>query len=92
MRHFVAPAILLLLAACQTDPMVSPPDDPSDACGAAALQHLVGQPVTAFPPPAADDRNVRIIGPDMAVTMDYNPERLNVEYDARRIITRITCG
>lgn len=76
---------MLLLAACQ----IRDADDQS--CSASELQSHVGQPlsklrVTNLPQP------IRIIGPDMAVTLDWNPGRLNVEHDAHRVITRIYCG
>ena len=35
---------------------------------------------------------VRIIRPGMAVTMDYAPQRLNIEVNAAEIITRVHCG
>ena len=35
---------------------------------------------------------VRVIGPNQAVTMDFNPERINLETDAVGIITRVFCG
>lgn len=80
------------LAACAagTPPPV-PAEPPSDACGAAALQYLVGRPQSAlaamtFP------QTTRLIGPDMAVTMDYSAERLNIRYDRRGIITAVECG
>ena len=33
----------------------------------------------------------RQIGPDMAVTADYQPTRLNIEYDAKNTITKVSC-
>jgi hypothetical protein len=87
------PLILVLaltLAACQ--PVGAPIADPmAPSCGAEALQPLLGQPLARFTaPPAA--KAVRVIGPDTAVTMDFRPDRLNVEHDAQRVITRIYCG
>jgi len=37
-------------------------------------------------------RNLRWIPPGTAVTMDYRPDRLNIELDAQGRITRIGCG
>ena len=37
-------------------------------------------------------RSLRRIGPGDAVTMDFRADRLNVAYDARHVVTRITCG
>ncbi|WP_238991720.1 I78 family peptidase inhibitor [Gemmobacter caeruleus] len=68
------------------------PDGTGDACGAATLQHLVGQPRGAisgmrFAHP------LRVYEEGQPVTMDFSPERLNVELSpggAR--IRRISCG
>lgn len=62
-----------------------------DACGAAELQDLVGQPQAAasaitFAVP------VRIIQPGSAVTMDFREDRLNVEVGTDGNIARIFCG
>ena len=89
-RLILVPAVALILAACAPVP-VAAPDPMEPSCGADALQGLVGQPLARFtPPPAA--RAVRVIGPDMAVTMDYRPDRLNVEHDAGQVITRVYCS
>ena len=37
-------------------------------------------------------QDVRIIEYGMAVTMDYNPERLNIQLDRRDVIERVNCG
>ncbi len=67
---------------------VVPP--PSDACGASKFQALVGQPLSAMDVKALPVQP-RQIGPDMAVTADYRPDRLNVEYDKAKRITRVSC-
>lgn len=35
---------------------------------------------------------VRVIKPDMAVTMDYREDRLNLEVSADNIVTTVRCG
>lgn len=35
---------------------------------------------------------IRVFGPNDAVTMDYRPDRLNVELGEDRTIVRIFCG
>ncbi len=89
----IAAAALLVLSACELPPPVTPAPDPGleGNCGAAGIQGMVGQPVSAlggmsFPGP------VRVIRPGDAVTMDFIPNRLNVELDARERITRLFCG
>lgn len=94
-----APALLaLMLAACTPDlapgplPNDPPPlPDPAGACGAADLQDLQGRPARVlhslrFAQP------VRVIRPGQAVTMEYNPARLNIEIDAAERIARLSCG
>lgn len=61
-----------------------------DQCGAARMQYLIGQRVPAS---LATSGPVRIFASDDAVTMDYNPERLNIELDpASRLIVSVRCG
>lgn len=88
---FGAGLMLTGLAGCEPTPEPGPkPPPPSDECGASALQDLVGQDrsVLARMKFAAP---VRVIGPNMAVTADYRPERLNIEYDAKGTITELAC-
>ena len=81
----------LALAACGPLPDPVLPEPVPDACGAAALQGLVGADgqrlsTMKFGVP------VRIIRPGMAVTMDFSPSRLNIEIDAKDRISRVSCG
>ena len=60
-------------------------------CGVNTLQALVGLPaaeVEFTQDPAA----LRIIPPNSAVTMDFRADRVNVDTDAKGMITRIWCG
>lgn len=80
-----------LLAACEPVPTApATPDQPSDECRASAYQGLVGQPreVTAqmtFPV------GTRVIGPEDAVTADFRPDRLNIEYGRTGRIDKVSC-
>jgi Peptidase inhibitor I78 family len=85
---------LPLLAACQSAPAPQPVavDDGFgvDACGAAELQDMVGEPKSIletmkFAVP------VRVIEPGMAVTADYSPDRLNFEIAEDGTIAKIAC-
>lgn len=69
----------------------NPPASADTACRASSLQHLVGRPLPQ-PFPAAGP--VRIFTTGQPVTMDHNPQRLNVEVnpDGSRRIIAITCG
>ena len=82
---------LALVAACMSEEGASAPEPGDDPCGAAQLQHLVGEPAAEHEF-GAKDQQVRVIPPGLSVTMDYVPERLNVETDEDGIITRIYCG
>lgn len=93
MRPLPFAAALLALTACTVETPAEPPEEPAPetACGANELQYLVGQPQTALAGlrlPAS----TRFIGPNTAVTMDYNPERLNIRYNERGIIVEVYCG
>ncbi|RYG90324.1 hypothetical protein EU803_13940 [Loktanella sp. IMCC34160] len=78
------------LASCAQVPAPVPtPAD--DTCGGAEFAPLVGQPSTALERHLIL-RQVRVIRPGDAVTMDYRAERLNFEIDATGQIFRIFCG
>lgn len=88
----------VLLSACVSGPKEAPvPDGPALVeCYAEPAQPFVGKLSTP-------ERNVEIqrltgarslrwIGPGMAVTMDYRPDRVNVFYDEQKFVTQISCG
>ncbi|QYK42319.1 MAG: hypothetical protein KF887_04115 [Paracoccaceae bacterium] len=88
MRALLVLTAVPLIAACTVEP---PPTPAPDACGAAALQDLVGQPASAlaamtFAAPT------RVLRPGMAVTMDYREDRLNIEINATERVARVFCG
>ncbi|MFM2391304.1 MAG: hypothetical protein RLZZ437_2859 [Pseudomonadota bacterium] len=95
MKHNLILIMLLALAACgQTqDPRyLGPPEQAPgvDACGAAELADMVGEPKTIletmkFAVP------VRVIEPGMAVTADYSADRLNFEIAEDGTIAKIAC-
>lgn len=62
-----------------------------NSCGALDLQYLVGAPDTVLETMRFGGP-VRVIEPGMAVTMDYLPNRLNIELDQYRMINRVSCG
>lgn len=65
-------------------------------CDAAPVQNLVGQKSTVAIGRDALARtgakSLRVIGPGMAVTMDFRNDRLNIEVDDKNVITAIRCG
>lgn len=69
---------------------------PKAACDAAAAQFALGQ---SFGPALERELRartgagiVRWLSPGQAVTMDFNPARLNLTLDGRSRITKAACG
>ena len=90
--------LVLALPACtptelplvrNTAPAIPSVED--NTCGARQYTRVVGQNVTVLEK-IAILRPVRVIRPDSAVTLDYNPTRLNVILDTDEHITRLKCG
>ncbi len=80
---------LVALTACvQPEPVPSEPA--ADQCNAASLSGLVGQPSTVLKTmllPAG----TRVINPGDPVTMDFRPDRMNIEIGADGRIAKIGC-
>lgn len=90
MTRLLAVVPLVLLAACVPPPPVETPPVDDDLCKAQPLQGLVGQPQSVLATmllPAGS----RVIGPNDAVTMDFRPDRLNVEIGADGRISKVGC-
>lgn len=72
------------------------PADPSLGCTSSAVEHLKGQ--TATPELLEQARQqagastARVLTPNSVVTLEYNGQRLNLNVDAQRVITRVSCG
>lgn len=98
---------VFLLAACAAPPAAqqpsstpqssspaSPPD--AQACNADAASSLIGQPATSANIEAARSRvgaaNVRVLGLNDPMTMDYRGDRLNLVKDATGAIIKLSCG
>jgi hypothetical protein len=86
-RHLALLLCALLPAACV------PPAPPvlATSCGAEGLQSLVGRPASVLQT-MRFGTTTRIIRPGMAVTMDFAPDRLNIEINAAETISRVSCG
>lgn len=96
MRYAIFAAVAMgAVAGCE--PVSGPVSGPvvvdagPNQCGAYDLQYLVGAPDRVLET-MRFNKAVRIIQPYSAVTMDYNPERINFELDRYNMITRIFCG
>ncbi len=85
-------ALPIVLQACvEPAPPVAPSDPDPDACGAAALQGLVGQDRSVLAT-MTFDRPVRVVEHGMAVTMDFSAGRLNFWLTKAGKIETVTCG
>jgi len=74
------------------EPAPMPAEEPKDSCGAKPLQYLVGRPKSEIPVPVDPTRR-RVTCTTCAVTMDYNPERLNIVFDVDTgVIKELKCG
>jgi hypothetical protein len=90
MRRLMGPGLMVaVLAGCVAEAPAPalPPEE--DACGAQALQGLVGKPLDAL---ALLQAPTRVLRPDQPVTMDYSATRLNIAVDDGDRILRIFCG
>jgi len=94
-------ASLMALSACSTSgsdkvaEATPPPPSMEPNCGADQYSAYVGQPasdeVIAAIAKSRGDKPMRVIKPGMAVTMDYMPERLNVQVGEDGKITGFNC-
>jgi hypothetical protein len=85
-RKSLAVALALGLSGC-----VAAEAPVTGACGAEAMQHLVGQDKAIFAA-MTFPLGTRIIEPGMPITEDYSPSRLNFDLDDAGRITRVWCG
>jgi putative hemolysin len=67
------------------------PNPAEDACNKAAYAAIIGTTEKDPSVPAAGP-NVRRIHPGDQVTMDFRADRLNIDIDAKGIITSLRCG
>jgi hypothetical protein len=97
MKSLTAIGALMLASGCVS--VVAPrsvPPPVTGICNAARAQGLIGRAATSQLGTEAvrltGARDVRWIAPGMAVTMDYRPDRLNIETDAQNRVRTIRCG
>jgi hypothetical protein len=71
-------------------------DVPAGTCDAAAAEFAIGQPYTedlgAEAQVAAGARSLRVIPEGMNVTMDFLPDRLNIDLDGSNVVVMVRCG
>ncbi|MBN6150702.1 Elastase inhibitor AFLEI Flags: Precursor [Xanthomonas sp. AmX2] len=82
--------------AAKPDPASAPEAPPVGTCDASQAQGLVGQAAekTLVEQARVDTgaKSVRVLTPNQMVTMEFNGERLNIEVDAKNLITGVRCG
>lgn len=67
-------------------------------CGGRLVENAIGLQLVRAPATEGEialaniPADARLIGPDDQVTMDMNPERLNVHLDRNNVIVDVTCG
>lgn len=97
----VAAGAAILAAGCQVSPVrdAPPPAAPppqAATCNASDASWAVGQHATERVAESArisaSARTVRIMRPGEAHTMEYSPERLNLETEANNIVRELRCG
>lgn len=88
--------LLLSIAACSTMPPPGAVEQVSGMCNAESARWAIGKAAT---PEVVEDarlatqsRDVRVIEPGQAVTMDYRHDRLNIDVNERGAITSVRCG
>ncbi|VDC27241.1 I78 family peptidase inhibitor [Pseudogemmobacter humi] len=93
----IAALVPLALAACVPVTPVDPgtpafPVGAGDTCNAAPLVSLIGRDSSALATVGNRRDPMRVTRPGQAMTMDFNPARLNVELNAADRIVRLSCG
>ena len=90
-----AAALVLVASACTTLP---PPmaQQPMDACTTDRIGWVIGQAATPEVVERAQyeshSRDVRVVEPGQAVTLDYRGDRLNLHVNKAGAIHQATCG
>jgi PBP1b-binding outer membrane lipoprotein LpoB len=99
-RFSLVLAAALFAAGCsstaeKSEPSATPADT-SQGCSSSAVENLKGK--TATPELLEQARQqagastARILTPNSVVTLEYNGQRLNLNVDDQRVITRVSCG
>ncbi|WP_244216463.1 I78 family peptidase inhibitor [Herbaspirillum rubrisubalbicans] len=70
--------------------------DAAGQCNVARAEHLIGENLNAqLEQQALADSGasqIRVLKPDSAATMDFNPRRLNLHVDPGLVVIQVACG
>lgn len=87
--------LLGLLAGCSSSPSDNTQASGGD-CNVSHLQDMLGQQVTGKLVDTLKEKSnasaLRVLAPGDAATMDFNPQRLNIDIDESEVIVRLSCG
>jgi len=92
MRSFILLGLVLALGACGGGGFSISQNFGSDECNARSQRGLVGSPIEDMAAVSAAAPKVRFIEPGDAVTMDEQPDRLNIKLDQDGIVQEVYCG
>ena len=96
-KFVLIPLLPMALMGCSTISDIVSGDNTRPAeCDATSSQAWVGQKATADlgaqVKKASDADVLRWLAPNTIVTMEYSSVRVNIAYDEKMVVTRITCG
>ncbi|WP_394238310.1 I78 family peptidase inhibitor [Pseudomonas anguilliseptica] len=97
LRHALASlSLLTLLAGCSSQPPAQQAAEISGDCDVEQVHGALGQTASSElieqVQQQANAKTLRVLAPGDAATMDYNPQRLNIDIDESEVIIRLTCG
>lgn len=95
-HHLTSLTLLALLAGCSSQQPAQQTAEITGDCNVENLQGVLGQNASAEliqqVQQQANAKTLRVLAPGDAATMDYNPQRLNIDIDESEVIIRLTCG
>lgn len=92
MRKLIFLGLVLALGACESGSIGVSQEFGSDECSARSQRGLIGGPIEDMAAVSAAAPKVRFIRPGDAVTMDDQPERLNIRLDEDGVVQEVYCG
>jgi hypothetical protein len=85
-----------VLVACSASRETSVADATAGQCDASRADHLIGENYSGYVERQAlaesGATEIRVLKPDDAATMDFNPRRLNLHVDPGLVIIKVACG